>query len=160
MFTDIEGSTAAYDRLGDTAGRAIVRAHDAIVRDVLRRCEGTMMKHTGDGIEAAFPTVAVAAEAAVHMQQGFARYSRRNPTRVLRVRIGINVGEPLAEAGDLFGMAINLAARVCARAKGGEVLMTEAARALVDTPAIRFRPRGRATLRGLRSPVRLFQVVW
>lgn len=160
MFTDIEGSTSAYERLGDAAGRAIVRAHDAIVHDVLRRCGGTMMKHTGDGIEAAFPTVAIAAEAAVRMQQGFARYSRRNPTRVLRVRIGINVGEPLAEAGDLFGTAVNLAARVCGRAKGGEILVTEAARQLVEGPAIRFRTRGRATLRGLRTPVRLFQVVW
>jgi len=160
MFTDIEGSTSAYDRLGDAAGRAIVRAHDAVVRDVMRRCEGTLMKHTGDGMEAAFPTVTAAVEAAVRMQQGFTRYTRRNPTRALRVRIGINVGEPLAEDGDLFGTAVNMAARVCARAKGGEVLLTEAARELVGESKIRFRARGRATLRGLRSPVRLFQVVW
>lgn len=160
MFTDIEGSTSAYERLGDAAGRAIVRAHDEIVGDVLRGCDGTLMKHTGDGIEAAFPTVTTAVEAAVRMQQGFARHSRRNPGRVLRVRIGINVGEPLAEAGDLFGTAINVAARVCARAKGGEILVTEAARQLVDVPGIGFRARGRATLRGIRTPMRLFQIVW
>ena len=76
------------------------------------------------------------------------------------MRIGINVGEPLAEEGDLFGTAVNVAARVCARAKGGEILVTEAARDLVEGSAIRFRARGLATLRGLRTPVRLFQVVW
>jgi class 3 adenylate cyclase len=160
MFTDIEGSTSAYDRLGDAAGRAIVRAHDAIVREATRRCEGTVMKHTGDGASAAFPSVVAAVESAIAMQRAFARHTRRHPTRALRVRIGINVGEPLAEDGDLFGTAVNVAARVCARAKGGQILMTQAARQLVDAPGIRVRARGRATLRGLRSPVQLFQIVW
>jgi adenylate cyclase len=118
------------------------------------------MKHTGDGAEVAFPSVAAAAAAAVRMQKGFARHSRDDPARGLRVRIGINVGEPLAEDGDLFGSAVNLAARVCDRAKGGEILVTDAARRLVDSPEIRFRARGRARLRGIRAPVELFQIVW
>ena len=160
LFTDIEGSTSAYERLGDAAGRAIVRSHDAVVRDALRRGEGTVMKHTGDGVEVAFPSVAAAITAAVRMQRGFTRHGRRNPARRFRVRIGINVGEPLAEDGDLFGTAVNLAARVCARAKGGEILVTDAARRLLESPGVRLRARGRATMRGLRSKVELFQVVW
>jgi class 3 adenylate cyclase len=160
MFTDIEGSTSAYDRLGDVAGRAIVRAHDAIVRDAIRRSDGTVMKHTGDGVEAAFPSVAAAVESAIAMQQEFARHRRRHPARAFRVRIGINVGEPLAEDGDLFGTAVNVAARVCARAKGGEILVTHAVRKLLGEPGPRVLARGRVTLRGLRSPVRLFQIVW
>jgi adenylate cyclase len=94
------------------------------------------------------------------MQQGFARHSRRHPARALRVRIGINVGEPLAEDGDLFGAAMNVAARVCARAKGGEILVTHAARQLAGETAARFRARGRVRLRGVRAPVELLQVVW
>lgn len=160
MFTDLEGSTSAYDRLGDAAGRALVRAHDAVVRDVLRRGEGTLMKHTGDGAEVAFSSVEAACKAAVRMQKGFARHSRRNPERAIRVRIGINVGEPLAENGDLFGSAVNVAARVCARAKGGEILLTDHARRLVDSAGLCFRTRGTATLRGVRTPVELYQIVW
>ena len=160
LFTDIEGSTSAYDRLGDEAGRSIVRAHDAIVREAIRRCEGTLMKHTGDGVEAAYPSVAAAVDSAIAMQQAIARHRRRYPGRAFRVRIGINVGEPLAEDGDLFGTAVNVAARVCARAKGGEILVTQAVRQLMTEPRVRIRSRGRVTLRGLRSPVQLFQVVW
>jgi class 3 adenylate cyclase/tetratricopeptide (TPR) repeat protein len=158
MFTDIAGSTAVFDRLGDAAGLAMVRIHDVVVREWLGRCDGTLMKHTGDGILAAFPSVHSALDCAVAMQRAFARHTRRNPRRPLQVRIGINVGEPLAENGDLFGTAVNTAARVCARAKGGETLITEAVYRLADRMSDRCRPRGRVTLRGLRSPIRLFQV--
>jgi class 3 adenylate cyclase len=158
MFTDIAGSTAAFDRLGDAAGLAMVRTHDVVVREWLGRCNGTLMKHTGDGILAAFPSVQSALDCAVAMQQAFARHTRRNPRRPLQVRIGINVGAPLAENGDLFGTAVNTAARVCARAKGGEILITEAVYRLGDRMSERCRTRGRVTLRGLRSPIRLFQV--
>jgi class 3 adenylate cyclase len=160
MFTDIEGSTAAYDRHGDAAGRALVRAHDRVVRDWLARCNGTLMKHTGDGVEAAFPSVRAALDCAVAMQRAFARQTRRHPDRPLRVRIGINVGEPLAEEGDLFGTAVNIAARVCGRAKGGQILVTQAVRQLTVGPNFQFRPRGAATLRGLRKPLWLFEVAW
>lgn len=160
MFTDIEGSTAAYERHGDAAGRALVRAHDRVVRDWLARCNGTLMKHTGDGVEAAFPSVGAAIDCAVAMQRAFARQTRRQPDRPLRVRIGINVGEPLAEEGDLFGTAVNIAARVCGRAKGGQILVTQAVRQLARGPDFQFRPRGAATLRGLRKPLWLFEVAW
>jgi class 3 adenylate cyclase len=158
MFTDIAGSTAAFDRLGDEAGLAMVRTHDVVVREWLDRCNGTLMKHTGDGILAAFPSVQSALDCALAMQRAFARHTRRHPRRPLQVRIGINVGEPLAENGDLFGTAVNTAARVCARAKGGEILITEDVYRLANTMTARCRARGRVTLRGLRAPIRLFEV--
>ena len=158
MFTDIAGSTAAFDRLGDAAGLAMVRTHDVVVREWLGRYNGTQMKHTGDGILAAFPSVQSALDCAVAIQGAFARHTRRHPRRPLKVRIGINVGEPLAENGDLFGTAVNTAARVCARAKGGEILFTEGVHGLADGMRDRCRPLGRVTLRGLRSPIRLFRV--
>jgi class 3 adenylate cyclase/tetratricopeptide (TPR) repeat protein len=158
MFTDIAGSTAAFERLGDVAGLAMVRTHDVVVREWLARCDGTLMKHTGDGMLAAFPSVQSALDCAVAIQRAFERHTRRHPRRPLQVRIGINVGEPLAEDGDLFGTAVNTAARVCARAKGGEILVTEAVYRLADALTDRCRARGRVTLRGLRSPIRLFQV--
>jgi class 3 adenylate cyclase len=160
MFTDISGSTAMYERLGDAAGRALVRVHDGVVRDWLARCDGTLMKHTGDGVEAAFRSVSSAIDCAIAIQRALARHTRRHPDRPLRVRIGINVGEPLAEDGDLFGSAVNTAARVCARAKGGEILVTQAVRQLADGHDTRFRARGIATLRGVRSRVHLFAVAW
>jgi adenylate cyclase len=129
-----------------------------VVREWLSRCNGTLMKHTGDGILAAFPSVQSALDCAVAMQRAFARHTRRHPRRPLKVRIGINVGEPLAENGDLFGTAVNTAARVCAHAKGGEILVTEAVYRLAARISDRCRARGRVTLRGLRSPIRLFEV--
>jgi class 3 adenylate cyclase len=160
MFTDIEGSTAAFVRLGDAAGLAMVHAHDSVVRDWLARCNGTWMKHTGDGILAAFPAVPSALDCAVAIQRAFARHTRRHPHRPLRVRVGINVGQPLAANGDLFGTAVNTAARVCARAKGGEILVTQAVHRLAEGGDFRFRARGRVTLRGLRSPTRVYAVAW
>jgi class 3 adenylate cyclase len=158
MFTDIAGSTAAFDRLGDAAGLAIVRTHDAVAREWLGKYDGRQMKHTGDGILAAFSSVQSAIDCAVAMQRAFAQHTRRNPRRPLKVRIGINVGAPLAEDGDLFGTAVNIAARVCARAKGGEILITDGVYRLADAMAGRCRPVGRVKLRGLRSPTLLFQV--
>jgi class 3 adenylate cyclase len=160
MFTDIVGSTAAYERFGDAAGRALVRAHDTVVRDWVGRCSGTLMKHTGDGILAAFASVASSLDCAVALQRAFTQYTRRHPKRPLHVRIGINVGEPLAEDGDLFGTAVNTAARVCARARGGEILVTDAVHRLAELASFQFQPRGRVTLRGIRSSVRLFEVTW
>lgn len=158
MFTDIAGSTAAFERLGDAAGLALVRTHDRVVREWVARCDGTIMKHTGDGILGAFPSVDAALDCARAIQRAFARHTQRNPRRPLRVRIGINVGVTLADSGDLFGTAVNTAARVCARAKGGEILITEAVYDLADRTAGRCRARGRVTLRGLRTPIRLYEV--
>jgi adenylate cyclase len=76
------------------------------------------------------------------------------------VRIGINAGEPVAEGDDLFGTAVQLAARVCARAEAGEVLTTDVVRQLVAGKAFLFSDKGTAELRGFEDLVRIFEVSW
>jgi class 3 adenylate cyclase len=80
------------------------------------------------------------------------------------VRIGLNAGEPIAEeeAGraDLFGTAVNLAARIAGEAKGGEVLASDVVRQLVAGKGFLFADRGETALRGFEDPVRLYEVRW
>jgi adenylate cyclase len=76
------------------------------------------------------------------------------------VRIGINAGEPVAEGNDLFGTAVQLAARVCARADATEILASDVVRQLVAGKGFLFADRGEADLRGFEDPVRLYEVRW
>ena len=81
---------------------------------------GTEVKHTGDGIMASFGTASSALGCAASIQQAFEARNETNPDSRVRVRIGLNAGEPVAEDGDLFGTAVQMAARICARAEPGQ----------------------------------------
>ena len=76
------------------------------------------------------------------------------------MRIGLNAGEPVAEEGDLFGTAVNLAARIAAQAEGGEILASDVVRQLVAGKGLLFSDRGEVALRGFEDPVRLYDVRW
>ncbi len=93
------------------------------------------------------------------MQQAFAEHneSAREP---IKVRIGLNAGEPIAEEEDLFGTAVNEAARITAAAKGGDILVADVVRQLTKGKDFLFADRGETSLRGFEDPVRLFEVRW
>ncbi len=76
------------------------------------------------------------------------------------VRVGLNAGEPIAEDDDLFGTAVNEAARITAAAKGGEILVANVVRELAKGKDFLFADRGETALRGFDDPVRLFEVKW
>jgi adenylate cyclase len=78
----------------------------------------------------------------------------------LRVRVGINAGEPIAEANDLFGTAVTLAARIMHQAAGGEVLASDVVRQLVAGKGFLFADAGIAPLKGFDEPVRLWSLRW
>jgi class 3 adenylate cyclase len=126
LFTDITDSTALTQRLGDAEAQDLVRAHDLIVREALAAHGGSEIKHTGDGIMASFSTASGALECATAIQQAVA--GRRDER--LSVHIGVNAGEPVAEDGDIFGTAVQLARRVCDVAAGGEILASDVVRQL------------------------------
>jgi len=156
LFTDLTSSTALTQRLGDTGAQELVRAHDAIVRQALRAHGGTEIKHTGDGIMASFPTASGALECAVAIQRGVEARGEAN----LAVHVGLNAGEPVAEADDLFGTAVQLARRVCDQASGGEILVSDVVRQLAAGKGFLFADRGEVALRGFEDPVRLYEVRW
>jgi class 3 adenylate cyclase len=160
MFTDIEGSTAAIERLGDQRAHTQLRAHDALLRSALVTHGGAEVSHTGDGMMATFGSASAAIACAVAVQRAVARHSRAHPDLALRVRIGLNAGEPIADEELLFGAAVNLAARVCARAQGGQILVSDVVRQLVAGTQLQFVARRPAVLKGFRGRFRLFEVPW
>jgi adenylate cyclase len=119
---------------------------------------GREIKHTGDGIMAAFNSVWRALECGITIQRAVA--ARSEDDDPLRVRIGLSAGEPLAENDDLFGTVVQLAARICAHAAGGEILVPDPVRQLAAGKGFVFADVDEVTLRGFAEPVRLCRVQW
>ena len=159
LFTDMEGSTTLTQRLGDAKAQEVLRTHNTIVRDALKAHNGSEIKHTGDGIMASFASASRALECAIAMQTAFAEHNE-SAGEPIRVRIGLNAGEPIAEEKDLFGTAVIIAARIAAQAAGGEILVANVVRELAAGKGFLFADRGETVLRGFEDPVRLYQVRW
>jgi len=159
LFTDVEGSTALTQRLGDAKTREVLRAHERIVREALKAHGGSEVKTMGDGFMASFPSATRALECAIAMQRAFAQHNE-SAEEPIRVRVGLNAGEPIAEQEDLFGTAVIVAARIAAKAEGGEILAADVLRQLVAGKGFLFADRGDVALRGFEDPVRLYQVRW
>jgi len=160
LFTDVEGSTALTERLGDAKARAVLRNHERIVREALRAHGGAEVKAMGDGFMASFSSATRALECAIAMQRAFAAHDDEHPETPIRVRIGLNAGEPIAEEADLFGTAVIMAARIAAQAKGGEILVANVVKELAVGKGFLFADRGEVALRGFEDPVRLHDVRW
>jgi len=159
LFTDVEGSTALTQRLGDAGAREVLREHERIVREALRAHGGSEVKALGDGFMASFSSATRGLECAIAMQRAFAEHNE-SAGEPIRVCIGLNAGEPIAEQEDLFGTTVNLAARIAAQAAGGEILVANVVRELAAGKGFLFADRGDVALRGFEDPVRLYQVGW
>ncbi len=160
LFTDMEGSTSLTQRLGDTEAQEILRTHNSIIRDALNIHGGTEIKHTGDGIMASFSSAARALGCAVAIQRRMASHNESDAETPIRVRIGLNAGEPVAEDDDLFGSAVQLAARIAAQADAGQVLVSDVVKGLAAGKSFRFADSGEVALKGFDEPQRLFEVRW
>jgi class 3 adenylate cyclase len=159
LFTDLEGSTDLTQRLGDAGAMEVLRRHDRIVRQALTGTGGTEVKHTGDGIMASFRSAAAAIEAAILIQRGLHEAEARGEMPA-GVRIGISVGEPVSEGNDLFGTAVQLAARLCARADPRTILVAAAVRDLAQGKGFGFGAATTLRLKGFAEPVRTARVQW
>jgi len=164
LFTDVVEHTGMMRRLGDEAGRAVLREHEELTRDVLKRHGGDEVKTMGDGFMASFTSVTAAVECAIALQRAIEgrnlELDTRNSGERLQVRIGLNAGEPIEEAGDFFGAAVIMAARIAGRAAGGEILASDVVRGLCAGKGFLFADRGEDVLRGFEDPVRLYEVRW
>jgi class 3 adenylate cyclase len=154
LFTDLAASTAITQRLGDAGAQELVRAHNAIVRAALAANSGHEVKHTGDGIFAWFPAASNGLDCARAIQQGVTNLA--NPD--LGVKIGLNAGEPIVEEDDLYGTAVQIAARATNQAEAGEIVCTNVVRELVAGKSYLFAEREHAAMKGVEEPVRLFTV--
>ena len=161
LFTDVEGSTGLGARSGDHSARAILRAHEDVIRDAVAEHGGREIKALGDGFMIAFSSARQGVACAVAIQRALEQQRQANPEGVLPVRMGLNAGEAIQEGDDLFGSAVSAAARISSKAKGGEILISEVVKALIGhyTDGT-IRDRGRFRLKGFEERWRLFEVVW
>ena len=153
MFTDIVGSTAMTSRYGDDVAMEMLAVHDRVVRDAIMANRGAEVKHTGDGIMAAFLSPAAAVKAACQVQTALSERNADAPEYPVGVRIGISAGEPVEQSDDLFGSTVQLAARLCAQAEPGQVLVSQVVADLCIGKNLRFADGGPCELKGFEQPV-------
>ena len=160
MFTDLEGSTNMISVLGDDKSMELLRLHNALTRDALRAHAGREIKHTGDGFMASFASAVSAVECAIDIQRTMVKHNEENPTAIMNLRIGISAGEPVHNDKQLYGAAVNLAARLCAHAKPRSILVAQVVRDLCVGKTLPFVGGGEFEAKGFEQPVPLFEVAW
>jgi class 3 adenylate cyclase len=121
LFADIADSTRLYDRLGDTVARNLVALAIDLMKAVVRDNAGEIIKTIGDGVMSRFLSADAAAEAAVRLHEAMA-VDKRLKSNNLRLRIGFHIGPVIEEDDDLYGDAVNVAARMTAQAKAGQII--------------------------------------
>jgi DNA-binding SARP family transcriptional activator/class 3 adenylate cyclase len=160
LFTDIEGSTRLVRTLRERYGDVLER-HRLLLREAFAAHGGHEVDTQGDSFLIAFARARDAAAAAVDSQRRLA--AEAWPEKIeLRVRIGLHTGEPQLGEADYHGMAVVRGARVCAAARGGQILCSDSTRTLLDDDKladVSFRDLGVFTLKGLEQPERLHQLV-
>src|SRR4029450_1607766 len=148
LSSDVEGSTRMLDELGAERYSGVLGDHRRLVRAAVAAHEGVEVDAQGDAFAAAFGRASDAVAAAEQMQRSLAR----GP---VSVRIGLHTGGPLRSADGYVGIVLHQAARVCAAGHGGQVLLSQPTRDLVDVSA---RDLGEHRLKDLLEPQRLYQL--
>jgi len=160
VFTDIVGSTAMTQRLGNAGAQKAVRAHNTAVRGAIQSYKGREVKHTGDGIMATFPDPPSAVAACIKIQREIASHNTANPTVDVHLRIGINAGEAVEEENDFFGAAVQMTARICDKASKDNIWVSQAVVDACKGQKFGFIPRGAFEMKGIQGSKRLFEVGW
>ena len=156
LFTDIADSTSLTERLGDSAFRARARELDASLRSVIRESGGTPVegKVLGDGVMAVFSSARQAIECALRCN---AATEGTGP----QLHLGLHAGDVIREGNNVYGGAVNIAARIAEASAPGEVLASDIVRGLARTSAgVSFDDRGEHDLKGVGEPQRLYEVQW
>lgn len=164
VFADISGSTELYERLGDGSARTLIAQCLQLMTKEIERQSGTVIKTIGDEIMCTFAKPDDAMESAMAMQECVAEdlpgLNADTPAE-MSIRVGMHFGPAILEGGDVFGDAVNVAARMTAEAKGGQIFMTQQT---VEglTPLLRADTRhlDRIPVKGKSEAVDVFEVVW
>jgi adenylate cyclase len=154
LFSDIEGSTALNEQMGDRAWVKLLGRHDRLVQKCVKNHSGHVVKNQGDGYMIAFAQPAEAVRCGRDLQRAL----QRAPDGI-RVRIGIHSGRSVRRGDDLFGRNVAMAARVAAQAEGGETLVSEAVRdALGGQDDIALDDGREVELKGFTGAHRLYAI--
>jgi class 3 adenylate cyclase len=158
LFADLRGYSAYVERHGDQAGADLIRTYRDLVRVAVAEFRGAEIRTEGDSFYIAFDSPSAAVRCGLAVLEAAAA-SAGPDGRPIRVGIGIHAGETVQTEEGYVGSAVNIAARVCATAGAGELLVTDAVRALTHTYLrVAFHARGRRRLKGIAEPVALYRV--
>jgi class 3 adenylate cyclase len=152
LMTDIVGSTAALERLGDAKWHELLLEHNSRLRLEIDRFSGREVRTTGDGFQVLFTGAARGVNCAAAMLDAIADLG-------IQIRAGLHTGEVELSAGNLHGIAVHTAARVSALAGAGEILVSSVTRDLLDGSGLVFEQRGMHDLKGLSGPRPVFALV-
>jgi class 3 adenylate cyclase len=161
LFVDVCGSTGLYDTLGNARAQAVIAKTLGLLSRSAIRHTGTIVKNIGDELMCTFAIAHDAAEAAVAMQRSVRRPAVLEDMGVksLAIRIGFHTGPVIARGSDVFGDTVNVAARVVAHAKPGQIHITKQALGKLPQDA-KVRPVGSIQVKGRKGLIDLFEIVW
>jgi class 3 adenylate cyclase len=178
MFSDIEGSTAMADRLGDKRFMDVLREHNAIIREQIKSHGGFEVKSEGDGFMVAFQSAGKALACASAIQKALAERNARvgaplgagggdggaapgaGTGEKVMVRMGLHAGEVIKEGEDFFGRNVIMAARVASQANGGEILTSGVVKALLSGSDVSWGDKRTVELKGLSGEHEIWAVGW
>lgn len=160
IFTDIEGSTKKWDKLGDVKGRLMIDQHNRLLFPVIKKFHGKIIKTIGDAIMAQFRNPKNALNASIAMQQALERERRESDSFDLKVRVGIHYGSAIVEKNDVFGDVVNVAARVEAEADGNEILISQNAVDKINRKKFKLVKKTKFVPRGKRRSIQVYKCKW
>ena len=162
LFTDVVGSTAYFDRYGDTAGVVMLERHTELATGAVAEFQGNLIKTIGDSVMADFPDPVHGVRAAVEIQRRLLRLNQTLPERDrVQLRIGINAGHGIRRGNDVFGDAVNVAARITKKTGPAQILISRSVRdAILPESDLRCTWLGKFAFAGKAEKEDLFEVVW
>ncbi len=164
MFADISGSTQLYESLGDAAARLKVSECLQTISEVVKRNKGVVIKPIGDEIMSTFPNAELAMAAACEMQnilQQDVTEGKVSDEPSISIRVGLHYGPAILESGDVFGDAVNVAARMATQAKPGQIITTDVTVKKLPTDLqATTRLIDHAPIKGKKKAVDLYEVIW
>jgi class 3 adenylate cyclase len=159
-LSDVVSSKPQFQRRGDRLARELFRRHDDLCQEQAARFGGHVYRREGDGCFIVFQSTREALRCAIAVQRGLPEAYTGVEERP-HVRIGLHVGETVEEAGEYYGGAVNLAARVRNEAAADQILVTELVQNIASgEPALRCRFVREAQVKGFDGVVRLFELLW
>ena len=159
LFSDLRGYTHFVETHGAAPAAELLVRYRALARAAIARFGGAEIKTEGDSFYVVFSSVSSAVRCGLAITADAAAASSEHAGEPIHVGVGIHAGETVESDGGYVGSAVNIAARICAQAASGEVLVSETVRALTRSLlAVRFEERGRRQLKGIADPIALFAV--
>lgn len=160
LFADICGSTSLYEKLGDQRARLYISRCIFILKGALKANSGTLIKTIGDEILCTFPTAEIAMNAACEMQKAI-KADNKSSEQPMYIRIGFNYGEVIIEEGDIFGDAVNIAARVAGITRASQIMTTSTVADLLPLSIHdKLHKILRTDIKGKQEQQVIYQVQW